>query len=898
MFEWFKRLWNSRPLPMPVAAPAPAAAPVMKISDMALAEARAAGQHGQGGAALNAYVLPARPPFVTETMAMDAAPADMSAIYNWAAQGAFSEGLGFLGYPYLAELSQRPEYRHISTIYAREATRKWIKLNGEEEKTNALEAEIKRFDIQAKFRELCEQDGFFGRSQLFIDLGHRPNDEELGKPLPLKKAKIAKDSVRGFKVVEPLWSYPGAYESTNPLDHNFYRPKFWYVMTSVVHNDRLLTIVGREMPDLLKPAYSFGGLSLSQMAKPYVDNWLRTRQSVSDLVHSFSTPVLSTDMSSILAGGSAASLISRAELFNRTRDNRGLMMLNKDSEEFGNVTTPLSGLHELQSQSLEQIASITGIPLVVLLGVTPSGLNASSDGEIKTFYATVKGYQERTFATPLKRVLDVLQLNLWGAIDPDISFEFVDLWEMDETAKAANRKSDADADAVYITNGVVDPEEVRERIANDENSAYFGMDLSAPAPEAPDDADQLDNDAPAMDAWNEGDHDRADNGQFGSGGAHNPHRDAEVHHIHTQRDRYLKLEAARQEHETEADKQGKVFSGTRYMQAANELGFHPQTAEEIKNELDRLDATEKAALARIVGGIVYAMDAEWSEEKHKRADNGQFGSGGGGAAPKAKEAPTTAKGRASERRAENNQRDRDAARIAAVEVVTKTLPPKGELPPSSEARQPFNSWAEAAAMAEVGQRQLTEMLGGVAKRMGLITGKKPEELTPDTEGSFLMIGPIKAEQKAMDKVRTDYVTKDHPDGDIRQLKDLCRATIACDTVEGMAQAIKEATAAGLVFIAEPKNNYAKPTPVYYRDVNTLVQLPNGMIAELQFNVVPMLVAKEKCHGAYNETIKIAQDLERKPPPDGTWPKEAAARYTELEDFQKREYGAAWEQSRP
>ncbi|MGF6605041.1 hypothetical protein P3T23_009802, partial [Paraburkholderia sp. GAS448] len=47
---------------------------------------------------------------------------------------------------------------------------------------------------------------------------------------------------------------------------------------------------------MLKPAYAFGCLSLSQIAKPYVDNWLRTRQSVSDLLHSFSTMVLKTNL--------------------------------------------------------------------------------------------------------------------------------------------------------------------------------------------------------------------------------------------------------------------------------------------------------------------------------------------------------------------------------------------------------------------------------------------------------------------------------------------------------------------------------------------------------------------------------------------------------------------------
>jgi hypothetical protein len=58
-----------------------------------------------------------------------------------------------------------------------------------------------------------------------------------------------------------------------------------------VHKTRLLKFVGREAPHLLKPAYAFGGLSVTQMSRPYVDNWIRTRQSVADIIHAYSVMV-------------------------------------------------------------------------------------------------------------------------------------------------------------------------------------------------------------------------------------------------------------------------------------------------------------------------------------------------------------------------------------------------------------------------------------------------------------------------------------------------------------------------------------------------------------------------------------------------------------------------------
>ena len=512
--------------------------PASRITPMALAEATAA-----YGSALNPWKLPDPPQWLTSgaQMALDSAGGvGVADLYGWATGGAFQEGLGFLGYPYLSELSQRPEYRRVVEIWAAEATRKWIKLSGNEERIDLIEAEMKRLKVRDRFRQLAEKDGFFGRGQLFIDLGHSGSSPELAKPLILK-AKVGKGKLKNLKVIEPFWSYPGQYQSTNPLASDYYKPKFWHVMTSVVHSSRMLTIVGREMPDILKPAYSFGGLSQSQMIKPYVDNWLRTRQSVSDLLHSFSTMVLATDMGQILSGGAAKGLIDRMELFNRARDNRGLMVVNKETEELTSVATPLGSVDKIMAQSQEQIASVSGIPLVILLGVTPSGLNASSDGEVRTFYATIKAYQERVFRDPLTKVLELVQLNIDGTIDPDIGFEFVDLWETPEETKASVRKSDADMDVAYVGAGIVSNEEVRARIVQDEDSPYYGMELADEAPTPPededdpfaggDDEDDEDGkpdpkdpgDPPAKgqahDAdFREEDHPRRDDGKFGSGG--------------------------------------------------------------------------------------------------------------------------------------------------------------------------------------------------------------------------------------------------------------------------------------------------------------------------------------------------------------------------------------------
>ncbi len=429
------------------------------------------------------------PPGVTglaPAMAMDDA-----AVYGWAMNGPYagiSEGLFFPGYPYLAELTQRPEYRRISEILAKDMTRRWVTVTATgDEKTDRvarLTEAMRKFSVQELFRKVAELDGFFGRGHLYVDTGKTDDPEELKTPLFLDKRKVKAGSLVGFRTVEPLWTYPDQYDANDPLHPDFYKPRSWLVMGKSVHRSRLLTFVSRPLPDILKPAYSFGGLSMSQLAKPYVDNWIRTRQSVSDLVSNYSKDVIKTNLGTVLNEGGAEALIARAELFTRTRDNRGVSMVDMETEEFVNVSTPLSSLDKLQAQSQEQMASVAGIPLVVLLGITPSGLNASSDGEIKTYYAWIASQQEALFSAPLKYVMDLIQLNEFGDIDDTIVANWNSLWEDDDSTTATIRKTNADTDMVYVDGGVLSAEEVRARLAADREGPYHGLDVSD-VPEPP-----------------------------------------------------------------------------------------------------------------------------------------------------------------------------------------------------------------------------------------------------------------------------------------------------------------------------------------------------------------------------------------------------------------------------
>lgn len=353
-----------------------------------------------------------------------------------------TEGLVFLGYPYLSELAQRPEYRVMAETIADDATRRWIgfdvtgddteqadkkrrqkndpkgeaereadpderekriKTSGKLDKIKMLRDDQDRLDVKTRFYEMCRGDNLFGRMHLFIDLG--AEGDELAAPIgnsrdEMSKAKVGKGSLKALRAIEPVWTYPQMYNAINPLAGDWYNPQEWYVMGQRVHVTRLQKFIGHPVPDLLKPAYSFGGLSMTQMAKPYVDIWLQTRQSVADLIKSFSVMVLKTDLQTILQSGTASDLLQRMMVFNLLRDNQGAFVVNKNTEDFSNVSTPISGLHELQAQAQEHMCVQAGVLIrtgrgdIPIEEVTASDTVLTRNGLSPVKWVGITGYRD------------------------------------------------------------------------------------------------------------------------------------------------------------------------------------------------------------------------------------------------------------------------------------------------------------------------------------------------------------------------------------------------------------------------------------------------------------------------------------------------------------------------
>lgn len=424
------------------------------------------------------YVMPILPPNVGNKdvrIAQDNYCQGMNA-YTGQDPSFFS---GFIGYPRLAQLSQSSEYRSVVETTAEEMTREWGEVKGDNpELIEQIEDELKRLKIRDLMRRHIENDMTFGRSQMFIRIKGQENSQDL--PLLLTPNGVPKGSLDGFAVIEPIWTTPSMYNSTDPTRDDYYVPERWYILGKDTHRDRLMTLIMRPVPDIMKPAYNFSGISMCQLMIPYVQRFHRTVDSVSDLVHTYSMTGLATNMEAVLSGNSGGlrSMIARIQMFVKMKDNQNILMTNKDTEEFFQLNTPLTTLDALQEQAHKMLCTPSKTPQVKLLGLVEGGLSSSQDGEIRVYYDHISALQEAHLMPQMDTILKLIMLNLNGEIDETVRFQFKSLYQLSAKEQAEVNEIKARTATTLIDGGIIDGEEARTTLQEDEDNDYQHIDLN------------------------------------------------------------------------------------------------------------------------------------------------------------------------------------------------------------------------------------------------------------------------------------------------------------------------------------------------------------------------------------------------------------------------------------
>lgn len=397
-------------------------------------------------------------------------------------QSLISSFVSFVGYGVLQQLSQDALIRLCIQTRTDEMIRAWIDIKCDDaDRKEKLEAEINRIGLRDTLSKALTTMGLMGGAFVYIDTGTKDTVGILNKT---SKSLEFGGHLR-FQVIDPIFTTPQGFNASKPLEQDFYKPSVFYIMGTPVHKSRLIRFVENEVPDLMKPSYNFFGIPQSQLLSDYVTHFRKNREEVNTLLHKFSTSFIKTNLKAQLFNSrSWASVNDRVRFFAKYRDNSGVGILDKESEDFVQVNTPITGLTDIVRQSLEFVVSMNQSGVVKTLGYTPNGFS-SGESDVKLQADLIATRQEKILRKPIEEILCLLQLHLFGDIDPTLTFEFNPLDEDDERTTAEVAKLKADTAAVYLDRGVLTEDEVREELRSDEEQPYGSLEGDAPG--APDD---------------------------------------------------------------------------------------------------------------------------------------------------------------------------------------------------------------------------------------------------------------------------------------------------------------------------------------------------------------------------------------------------------------------------
>lgn len=373
--------------------------------------------------------------------------------------------------------NSNPDYDDDGEITEEEKEQQKVETRENDTLIAEMNATIRKYKLLDVLHEAYDICGYEGGSMIYIDTG--AIGEELKTPLNVSSysGEIKMGDLKRFTVIDPINIFPGVYNSVDPLREDYFVPETYWILGQEVHKSRLIPIIENPVPVLLKPSYNFMGVARAQILWDYVLHFQQCRVASADLVTKHSTTVFKTAMGNVLFSQEGLkNLNTRIEVFKQNRDNLNIVAIDKEAEDIVNVDAPVTGVDQICKQALEYLAAINRTPAVKLLGISPSGFNATGESDIRNYYDHIKSQQEKIFRDAVQRCLDVLQLNLNGKIDRGLTFEFSALSDEDKNALVSYQKTKAEVIGALLDHQIISGEEARKALAADPDSGFTDLD--------------------------------------------------------------------------------------------------------------------------------------------------------------------------------------------------------------------------------------------------------------------------------------------------------------------------------------------------------------------------------------------------------------------------------------
>jgi phage-related protein (TIGR01555 family) len=263
---------------------------------------------------------------------------------------------------------------------------------------------------------------------------------------PLRPEAIAKEQFKGLLVLDRWMVSPPVGDVVTDFGPDMGRPVYYNVIADYaaipkakIHYSRVIRLDGMDLPFYQRVSENGWGLSVLEPMWDRLIAFDSASVGAGQLIYKAHLRTYKVkDLRSIIAAGgpALAGLEAQMKFTRLAQTNEGLTVMDAE-DEFEAHSYTFSGLSDMLTQFAQQLCGSLGMPFTRLFGQSPTGLNATGEGEMKQWHEKVKQQQERRLRNPLHRLFAVMSMSSLGKPLPDdFGFEFRSLQESSEAEKA------------------------------------------------------------------------------------------------------------------------------------------------------------------------------------------------------------------------------------------------------------------------------------------------------------------------------------------------------------------------------------------------------------------------------------------------------------------------------
>lgn len=327
-------------------------------------------------------------------------------------------------------------------VVAEDMTRAGIDHEGEVDPgdTAKLDREFERMGLWDRICDTVKWSRLYGGAVAVMLIDGQKMDT------PLRPETIRPGQFKGLLVLDRWLVQPALQDLVQDFGPDFGMPKFYDVVADSmalvrkrIHHSRVLRLDGVDLPYWQRISENLWGQSVIERLFDRLIAFDSTTAGAAQLVYkahlrTYKVPGLRDIIST--GGQALEGLLKQIDMIRRTQSNEGMTLLDAN-DEFESHQYTFSGLDNVLLQFGQQLSGALGIPLVRLFGQSPSGMNATGESDLKTYYDNVKQQQERRLSGPITRLLQVMFPSVLGVPMPDdYNFSFRHLLQLSEVERA------------------------------------------------------------------------------------------------------------------------------------------------------------------------------------------------------------------------------------------------------------------------------------------------------------------------------------------------------------------------------------------------------------------------------------------------------------------------------